>query len=70
MSAPVGDVSQALRLREIAEKTGLDICAAHVAVVADASICPILTFDADRWQRVSASLPDPLHVIEITDPES
>lgn len=66
-SAPVGDVVQALRLIEIAEKTGLDVCAAQVAAVADASICPILTIDGDRWRRVSASLPDPLYVIEIAD---
>ena len=69
MSAPVGDVTQAMRLVEIAAKTGLDVCAAHVAAVADASVCPILTLDADRWRRASASLPDPLHVIEIADPE-
>jgi predicted nucleic acid-binding protein len=66
-SAPVADVGQALRLIEIAAKTGLDVCAAHVAAVADASICPILTLDADRWRRASAALPDPLHIIEIAD---
>lgn len=69
MHAPVGDVSQALRLIEISQKTGLDVCAAHVAAVADASICPILTLDGDRWRRASAALPDPLHVIEIADPD-
>ncbi len=68
MSAPVGDIAQAIRLIEIAEKTGLDVCAAQVAAVADASVCPILTVDADRWRRASASLSDPLHVIEIADP--
>jgi hypothetical protein len=36
MSAPVGDVTQAIRLMELAEKTGLDVCAAQVAAVADA----------------------------------
>lgn len=70
MPAAVGDVSQALRLMEIAGKTGLNLCAAQVASVADASICPILTLDADRWRRASASLPDPLHVIEIAEPDS
>jgi predicted nucleic acid-binding protein len=70
MSAPVGDVSQALRLTDIAEKTGLDVCAAHVAAAADASICPILTLDADRWQRASASLLDLLYIIEIAEPEN
>jgi len=69
MSAPVGDVGQALRLIDIAEKTGLDVCAAHVAAVADASICPILTLDAERWRRASAALSDPLHIIESADPE-
>jgi predicted nucleic acid-binding protein len=68
MSAPVSDVGQALRLVEIAAKTGLDVCAAHVAAVADTAICPILTLDGDRWRRASSVLPDPLHVIEIADP--
>lgn len=69
ISAPVSDVTQALRLVEIAEKTGLEVCAAHVAAVADASVCPILTVDGDRWHRASASLPDPLYVIEIAEPD-
>jgi predicted nucleic acid-binding protein len=68
MSAPVADVGQALRLIEIAGKTGLDVCAAHVAAVADASICPILTLDAGRWRAASAALPDSLYIIEIADP--
>lgn len=70
MAAPVGDLSQALRLTEIARDTGLDLCAAHVAAVADASICPILTLDADRWRQASSALPDPLHVIEIAEPDN
>jgi hypothetical protein len=69
MSAPVGDVAQALRLMEFAEKTGLDLCAAQVAAVADASVCPILTVNGERWRRASAALPDPLYVIEIADPD-
>lgn len=69
MSAPVGDVTQAMRLVEIAAKTGLDVCAAHVAAVADASVCPILTVNGDRWRRASASLPDPLFIVEIADPQ-
>jgi hypothetical protein len=47
-----------------------DVCAAHVAAAADASICPILTLDADRWQRASASLLDLLYIIEIAEPEN
>jgi hypothetical protein len=70
MSAPVGDVTQAIRLVEIAEKTGLDLCAAQVAAIADASVCPILTVDGDRWRRASASLPDPLRIVEIADPQA
>jgi hypothetical protein len=68
LSAPVADVGQALRLVEIAERAGLDMGAAHVAAVADASVCPILTLDAERWRRASAQLPEPLHIIEIADP--
>lgn len=69
MTAPVGDIGQAIRLTQIAEKTGLDICAAHIAAVADKSVCPVLTLDGDRWKRASASLPHPLHTIEIAEPE-
>jgi hypothetical protein len=56
-------------LRERAEHADEDrVDRMRVAAVADASICPILTPDADRWRRASAALPDPLHIIEIADP--
>ena len=41
---------------------------AHVAAVADAAICPILTVNAAKWRAHAAALDEPLHVIEIADP--
>jgi hypothetical protein len=40
-----------------------------VAHVADASVCPILTLAAGKWRQHSADLDEPLHVIEIADPD-
>ena len=40
-----------------------------MAAVADAAIYPILTLDAAKWRGHSTELDEPLHVIEITDPD-
>jgi hypothetical protein len=48
--------------------TGLDPWDAHVAAVADASICPILTLDAAKWRQHADDLDESLHFIEIADP--
>jgi hypothetical protein len=42
---------------------------AHVAAVADAAICPILTLEAQKWRQHARDLDEPLHIIEIADPE-
>ena len=39
------------------------------AAVADAAICPILTLDAARWRQYAERLDEPLHIIEIADPD-
>lgn len=67
--APLGSPQQAIELVEMNATTGLDLSASHVAQVANAATCPILTLDAERWARPSAALDDPLYVIEIADPE-
>jgi hypothetical protein len=41
---------------------------AHVAAVADATICPILTLNAAKWRAHTAALDEPPHAIEIADP--
>ena len=66
---PLRGVEQAARLAAVMARTGLDPWDAHVAAVADAAICPILTLDAAKWRRVSADLDEPLNIIEITDPD-
>ncbi|MEV8636602.1 hypothetical protein AB0395_33660 [Streptosporangium sp. NPDC051023] len=67
--APLKDAEQAATLAEFVVATGQEIWDAHVAAIADVSVCPILTFDAAKWAQPSSTLNDPLHVIEIRDPE-
>jgi predicted nucleic acid-binding protein len=67
--APVRGAEQAARLAAVIARTGLDPWDAHVAAVADAAVCPILTLDAAKWRRHADGLDDPLHVIEIVDPD-
>ncbi len=68
LGAPVENVEQAARLAAVISRTGLDPYDAHVAAVADASVCPILTLNAAKWQEHSHDLDEPLHFVEITDP--
>jgi hypothetical protein len=49
--------------------TGLAVWDAHVAAVADASVAPILTYNAARWQEPARALEERLYVIEIAEPE-
>lgn len=69
MVPPVRDAEQAARLAAVIARTGLDPWDAHVAAVADASICPILTLDAAKWRQHAADLDEPLYIIDIDDPE-
>lgn len=69
MVAPARDAEQAARLSVVIARTGLDPWDAHVAAVADAAICPILTLDAGKWRQHARDLDEPLHIIEIADPE-
>ena len=66
--APLRDAEQAVRLAAVMASTGLDPWDAHVAAVADASICPILTLDAAKWRQHADGLADPLNFVEIADP--
>lgn len=66
--APLNGAEQAARLADVVARTGLDPWDAHVAVIADVAICPILTLDAAKWQQPSADLDEPLHIVEIADP--
>jgi predicted nucleic acid-binding protein len=59
---------QATRLAEVISRTGLDPWDAHVAAVADASVCPILTLDAAKWRQHAGDLDEPLYYVEIADP--
>lgn len=69
MTAPLRDAEQAAALADVIARTGLDPWDAHVAAVADASVCPILTLNTAKWREPSAGLDEPLHVIEIADPD-
>ena len=68
MIAPLRDAEQAVRLAAVIARTGLGPWDAHVAAVADAAVCPILTLDPAMWREHAADLDEPLHVIEIADP--
>ncbi|MGH3191799.1 MAG: PIN domain-containing protein [Streptosporangiaceae bacterium] len=65
--APLRDAEQAARLAAITAKAGLEHGDAHVAAVATASACPILTLDAAKWQQHAADLDEPLETIEIAE---
>lgn len=67
--APLRGTEQAARLADIIAKTGLDPWDAHAAAIADVAIYPILTLDASKWRQPSADLDEPLHIIEISDPD-
>jgi predicted nucleic acid-binding protein len=69
MTAALRDAEQAVRLAAVITRTELDPWDAHVAAVADASVCPILTLDAAKWHQHSGDLDDPLHIIEIAEPD-
>ena len=67
--APLDGIAQSAMLVDTMSITGLDIYDAHAAAIADVSVCPILTLDGDKWQQPSRALDNPLHVIEIADPD-
>jgi predicted nucleic acid-binding protein len=66
--APLRDADQAAVLASTMARTGLDPWDAHVAAIAGASICPILTLDAAEWHGLPDEPDAPRHVIEISDP--
>jgi predicted nucleic acid-binding protein len=68
-TAALLDAAQATRLAEVISKTGLDPWDAHVAAVADASVCPILTLAGAKWREHENDLDERLHFIEIADPD-
>jgi predicted nucleic acid-binding protein len=69
MAAPVQDAEQAIRLADVIARTGLDPWDAHVAAVADAAVCAILTLDAAKWLEHAGDLDERLHFVEIADPD-
>lgn len=68
LTAPVRDAEQALTLAAVISKTGLDPWDAHVAAVADTSVCAILTLNGAKWRQHARDLDEPLHFVEIADP--
>ena len=67
--APLRGTEQAARLADIIARTRLDPWDTHAAAIADVAIYPILTLDAAKWWQPSADLDEPLHIIEISDPD-
>jgi predicted nucleic acid-binding protein len=69
MTAPLRDAEQAVRLAAVIARTGLDAYDAHVAAVADAAICPVLTLEAAKWRPHLRDLDEQLVIVEIADPD-
>lgn len=67
--ASLNGTEQSIVLGDVIARTDLDPWDAHTAAIADVSVCPILTLDGARWQHPSMALDEPLHVIEIADPD-
>ncbi|GII52704.1 hypothetical protein Pth03_10930 [Planotetraspora thailandica] len=67
--APLDGIHQVAKLADVMAITGLDIYDAHVAAIADVAICPILTIDAVKWKGPARALEQPLHIVEIVDPD-
>ena len=67
--APLRGIEQSARLADIISRTRLDPWDAHAAATADVAIYPILTLNAAKWRQPSAALDEPLHIIEISDPD-
>lgn len=67
--APVQGADQAVRLAAVISRTGLDPWDAHVAMVADAEVCSILTLDGRKWRKHESDLDDRFHYVEISDPD-
>ncbi|MFC4116997.1 hypothetical protein [Nonomuraea zeae] len=57
-----------ITLASVLSRTGLDWGDAHVAALADTSVCPILTLEGSHWSAAVRAFEEPLHVIEISDP--
>jgi predicted nucleic acid-binding protein len=66
--APLKGSEQAARLAAVISRTGLDPWDAHVAAIADASVCPILTLDGAKWRQHETDLDERLHYLEIAEP--
>jgi predicted nucleic acid-binding protein len=58
---------RAAKVARIIDDTGLTTWDAHVAAVAAASKCAILTLDAANWRQVSGAFDPPLQIVEIAD---
>lgn len=67
--APLNGARQAAKVARIMDSAGLPAWGAHVAAVAAAAKCPVLTLDAARWQPVSSAFEPPLQIVEIADPD-
>lgn len=67
--APLHDAEQATALGTVISLTKLDVWDAHVAAVANAAVCPILTYDTIKWEGPSRALEHRLHVWKVADPD-
>lgn len=57
-----------ITLASVLSRTDLDWGNAHVAALADTSVCPVLTLAGEDWTAAARVFDEPLQVIEIADP--
>jgi predicted nucleic acid-binding protein len=69
MVAALRDTEQGMRLAAVIARTGLGPWDAHVAAVADASVCAILTLDGAKWREHAHDLDEQLYFTEIASPD-
>jgi hypothetical protein len=55
-------------LASVLQRTDLEWGDAHVAAIADASVCPVLTLSGSHWDKAAHAFDEPLHIIEIANP--
>lgn len=65
--APLRDKAQAIDLARAVSRAGLDPWDAHVAAVAHASGCRILTLDGPKWREHEHDLGTRLEFVQVED---
>ncbi|MDF5755164.1 hypothetical protein [Spongiactinospora sp. TRM90649] len=66
--AGLRETEHGIALASVLGRTELDWGDAHVAALADTSVCPVLTLNGSHWTAAARAFDEPLHIIAIEDP--